>query len=79
VTHPFHPLYGRVWELVTLRHNWSEKRVYYHGDDGQLVAFPLAWTSLAEVDPVVVIGAGRSAFRVGDLLALANLVEGIGR
>jgi hypothetical protein len=64
---------------VTQRHNWREEQVYYQDEEGQLVALPLAWTSLAEVDPVVVIGQGRAALRAGDLLALANLVEGIGR
>jgi hypothetical protein len=79
VTHPFHPLRDREWEVVTRRHNWREEQVYYHDEEGQLVALPLAWTNLAEVDLVVVMGGGRAAFRVVDLLALANLVGGIRR
>jgi transposase len=30
VTHPFHPLHGREFSLVTYRHNWGENRVYFH-------------------------------------------------
>ena len=30
------------------------------------------WTDLATEDPVVVVGAGRSHFRVNDLLELAR-------
>src|SRR5438128_9152690 len=33
-------------------------------------ALPAAWTSLAPSDPSVVLAAGRSAFRVADLLQL---------
>jgi hypothetical protein len=79
VTHPFHPLRDREWEVVTQRHNWREEQVYYRDEQGELVALPVAWTSLAKVDPVLLIGEGRAAFRADDLLALANLVEGIGR
>lgn len=30
VTHPFHPLFGQVFVLVTVHRNWGEERVYYH-------------------------------------------------
>jgi Family of unknown function (DUF5372) len=58
---------------VTYRHNWGENRVYFHDDEGQLVSIPAAWTSVFSPDPFVVISAGRSAFRVQDLLELAQL------
>src|SRR5213076_344541 len=74
VTHPFHPLLGREFTLVTYRHNWGENRVYFHDDEGRLVSLPAAWTSVFSPDPFVVISAGRSAFRVPDLLELAQLL-----
>jgi hypothetical protein len=57
--------------------NWGEDRVYYYDDDGQLKSLPSPWTSLGEVDPFVVFSGGRSAFRPRDLLALAELLEGL--
>ena len=38
---------------------------------------PTAWTSVAPEDPFVKVAAGRSAFRVADLLALADLLDGL--
>ncbi len=73
--HPFHPWHGREFLLVTYRHNWGEDRVYVHDDDGRLVSLPAGWTSLVPPDPFVVVSAGRSAFRVQDLLELACLIE----
>jgi hypothetical protein len=57
--------------------NWGEDRVYFYDADGQLKSLPSSWTSLSSVDPFVVFSAGRSAFRPGDLLALAELLEGL--
>ena len=75
MTHPFHPLSGREFELVSRRRNWGEDRVYYHDERGELGSLPTAWTDAADVDPFVVQAAGRSPFRVADLLALADLAE----
>ena len=74
MTHPFHPLSGREFTLVTYRHTWREQRVYFDDDQGQLMSIPAAWTSLLPSDPVAVVGAGRSAFRLQDLLELADLI-----
>lgn len=38
---------------------------------------PAAWTSMVPLDPSVVLAAGRSAFRVADLLTLVHLIERI--
>lgn len=77
MTHPFHPLHGREWNLVTYRHNWGEERVFFHDDDGRLRSLPAAWTSLRPADPVVTLSAGRSAFRVTDLLELVGLIDAL--
>jgi hypothetical protein len=48
--------------------------VYYHDEAGMLCSMPQSWTSLAPEDPFVKLAAGRSAFRVTDLLELVRLV-----
>jgi YD repeat-containing protein len=75
VTHPFHPLHGREFALVTCRHNWGEDRAYFYDDNGRLVSIPAAWTSISPADPFVRVAAGRCPFRVLDLLELARLLE----
>ena len=75
VTHPFHPLRGREFRFVYAKHCWGLERVFCEGQDGQLRAFPTAWTDMAAEDPFVTVSAGRSAFRVADLLELADLLD----
>ncbi len=77
VPHPFHPLAGQQFELAVRKHNWAEDRVFLVVDDGALRSLPSAWTDVDPPDPFVVIAAGRSAFRVEDLLALATLLDGL--
>lgn len=79
MTHPFHPLFGREFELVTYRHNWGEDRAYFEEPPGQVRGVPAGWTSLVAPDPVVVLGAGRSCFRIADLLELAQLLRNASR
>ena len=57
------------------RRTWHQDRVFLFLADGTLTSVPTAWTDVVEPDPFVVIAAGRSAFRVEDLLAVADLVE----
>jgi len=45
--------------------------------DGSFTAVPLGWTDRAEPDPYLVVGEGRSRFRVPDLLALVDLLAAI--
>ena len=77
ITHPFHPEYGKQFELVVVRNNWSEDRVYYLKNDGSLANTLARWTSIVEPDPFVITSAGRSYFRVGDLLELSRLLRGL--
>lgn len=74
IVHPFHPGCGRQFEVVTIRQNWGEDLLFYTGPTGRLVSVPVGWTDWIEPDPVVVISAGRSAFRLNDLLELTRLV-----
>jgi hypothetical protein len=77
VTHPFHPRAGREYVVVAVRHTWGENRVFFLDDDGTQRSLPLAWTDASELDPFVVVAAGRSALRVADLLDLAALLDGL--
>jgi hypothetical protein len=77
VVHPYHPLFGREFQVADYRHNWGEDRVYFHNPNGVLTSIPTGWTSLFGQDPFVVMAAGRSHFRVGDLVELARLIEGL--
>ena len=61
--------------LVQYQQTWGDHRVYYHDPRGQLASMPVSWTSLALLDPFVALSAGRSLFRVADLLALAHLCQ----
>jgi hypothetical protein len=75
VTHPFHPLSGRAFELVEHRHNWGEDRVHLRGANGDLFCLPAAWTDAAAPEPFTVIAAGRCPFTTDDLLAAADLID----
>lgn len=78
MTHPFHPLFGREFALVTYRLNWGEERVYFHDNDGDLAAIPASFTDVLPPDPFVVLAAERSPFRFGELLELVQLVRRLG-
>ncbi len=77
VTHPFHPLHGREFELIEITSILGVGQVHYTADDGTLRTIRQAFTSAAAVDPFVRMSAGRSAFRVSDLLVLAALLESL--
>ena len=51
--------------------------MFFFADDGQLTSLPSAWTDVDPPDPFDAVAAGRSPFRVADLLALAGLLTGI--
>ena len=79
MTHPFHPWRGREFVFVVARRTWGEDRVFFLDEDGVQRSLPRAWTDAADVDPVVMLGAGRSPFRVEDLLALVELIADLRR
>ena len=68
-------MFGQEIEFVERRHNWGEDRVFYRDRQGHLASMPARFTSVAAEDPFVVVAAGRSRFRVVDLLELAALVR----
>jgi len=75
VTHPFHPLLGREFELLEYSRWGGEARVFYRDGGEQTRSLPASWTSAAADDPFVGIAAGRSPLRVVDLLRLVQLVR----
>jgi hypothetical protein len=75
ISHPFHPLTGQEFALITYRQNWGEDRVYFHDDTDRLVSIPAQWTSLFPEDPWVALSANHSYFRVPDLLELIQLLN----
>jgi Family of unknown function (DUF5372) len=74
VTHPFHPLSGRLLICVGERYNRSGKRLLLRVDDATVCSIPPQWTDAVCPDPEVLIGQGRALFRVADLMELASLV-----
>ena len=75
VTHPFHPLSGRQFELIEHRAIFAENIVYFHDDSGDLREIPAAWTDFIMLDPFVEIAMGRSPLHAGRLLELAALLQ----
>jgi hypothetical protein len=63
--------------VVAVRYTWGEDRVFFLDEEGTQRSLPCAWTDVAEPDPFVVVAAGRSAFRVVDLLDLAASLDGL--
>ena len=74
MTHPFHPLRGCEFELVTYQNAWGEDRVFFLDETGRLRHMPVGWTNVAPPDPFKEVAAGRCHFRTEDLLRLVDLV-----
>jgi hypothetical protein len=77
VTHPYHPLHGRQFDLVNYTFCWGETRVYYYDDRNRLRSMPASWTSVGAIDPFLQVSAGRSPFRVADLLEMSRMIREI--
>ncbi len=78
VTHVFHPQFGHEFDLFQYRQCWGEDRVFFYLNEGEaLRSMPARWTSAATDDVFVVISAGRSLYRVADLLDLAKQIRGV--
>jgi hypothetical protein len=75
VTHPFHPLYGREFCLADRLAPRGRDHLYFTDETGTLRKLPTAWTDYLDPDPWMIVAAGRSAFRIDDLLLLVDLIE----
>jgi Family of unknown function (DUF5372) len=61
--------------LATRQQNWGEDRVMFFDTQGRLRSMLTSWTSLAGDDAFSRAAAGRSWFRIDDLLQLTALLE----
>jgi hypothetical protein len=61
--------------LVTRRLNWGEDRVFYYDDEGRLLSLATNLTDLVPPDAFAQAAAGRSAFRIDDLLDLRAMLD----
>ena len=78
VTHAFHPLKGCLYTVTAVvAQGADDERVMFRDELDYLRHMPARWTDFAEPDPFLAISDGRSAFRVVDLLALADLLSGL--
>ncbi|MEW6048532.1 MAG: DUF5372 family protein, partial [Bacillota bacterium] len=75
VVHPYHPLSGQEFELVSWCQAWGEDRVFFEDASGRVCSIPASWTDVAAPDPFVALAAGRSLFRFEDLRRLVALVR----
>lgn len=61
--------------LLTRQKNWGEDRVMYYDDKGRLRSLLASWTDVVDRDSFSLTSAGRSWFRVDDLLRLSSLIN----
>lgn len=67
---------GQEYELVGFAHTWGEHRVFFRKPGDQRVSsVPAGWTDVEGPDPFVAMSAGRSPFRVADLIELAAVLR----
>ena len=75
MTHSFHPWSGREFVFVAVRQTWGEDRVFFLDEEGTQRSLPAGWTDAVAPDVFVAMAAGRSPFRVEDLVGLAELID----
>ena len=74
IIHPFHPYKDTEFEIDQVRNVAAERRVFFFNQKGRKSSVPLDWTDIGVQDPFVVLSAGRTLFRVEDLLGLVRLI-----
>ena len=75
ITHPFHPLFGKQFDLIEQRYIYTESYLYFHDEHGHLREIPAMWTDFVKVDAYVELAGGRSPLHAVHLLELAELVK----
>ena len=76
ITHPFHPLCGHTFPLLSQRFAWGEERVFFPDQETHEVrSLPLAWTDLALPDPFLVVAGRKAVLRWKDLHQLAQFLR----
>jgi hypothetical protein len=75
ITHPFHPLCGREYILITHRLNWGEDRVSFKDENGDYHCIPAQWTDINPPDPFEQCGNNDSYFRIADLIEIMEIIR----
>lgn len=75
ITHPFHPDFGREFELERYHCAKDEDWVLSRNEDGCRITFPARWTDIIPPDPHYVVSKGKSLFRVEHLLELVRFIR----
>jgi hypothetical protein len=65
-----------VVEIRRLRVTHPYHPLFQQDKLGRLQSLPTSWTDAGAVDPFVALAAGRSLFRVADLIELARQIDG---
>jgi len=61
--------------MIARQRNWGEDRVFYYDANGRLKSFLANVTDMCSIDAFARVSAGRSAFRLDDLLELRELLD----
>ena len=77
VTHPHHPLRGRSFPFYSQLTTGGVRLVRCVQEDETLLTLPVAWTSYRTADDFERASAGRSLWRVDDLLELRAVVDSL--
>jgi len=77
VTHPYHPLRGRSFPFYSRLTTGGVRLVRCVQEDETLLTLPVAWTSYRAEDDFERASAGRSPWRVDDLLELRAVVDAL--
>jgi hypothetical protein len=75
ITHPFHPLRGKQFELIEHKCIYAESYLFFYDPFGRLLQIPAVWTDLLKPDAFVEAAVGRSPLHAGRLLELAELLK----
>jgi len=79
ITHPFHPLSGKRFDLIEHRCSFGLSLLYFHDDYGRLREIPAVWTDFETGDAWVELAAGRSPLHAECLLELADWMQPLAR
>jgi len=77
ITHPSHPLRDVELNLEHYTCCWSEDRAFFYDKKGHLNSVPVGWTNLCPADIFIKISAGRSYFKVENLLQIVEIIRSL--
>jgi Family of unknown function (DUF5372) len=75
ISHPFHPLCGREFDLVEHKCIYAESYLFFYDPSGHLLQIPAVWTNFLKSDAFIEVAAGRSALHADYLLQLAEVLR----